>query len=130
MMPPMRIIIFTTGAIIAFLGMLTFRQTTDPSILQGGLTLGGGFIICGLFSLRSPWHGYGGAAVLGLLGTSRTLSAITDLPSYLQSGTPADTLFRLAATALCLITSITALLTLLRERQRRQIEKLLSSDPG
>ncbi|MDP4896479.1 MAG: hypothetical protein NWR03_01730, partial [Akkermansiaceae bacterium] len=45
----------------------------DPAIgfLSGALTLGGGILICGLFTLKMPWHGIAGAGVLALLGLCR-----------------------------------------------------------
>ncbi|RYD46463.1 MAG: hypothetical protein EOP83_29640, partial [Verrucomicrobiaceae bacterium] len=69
----MRILIFIGGILIAALGFMVFQQTKDPTLLQGGLTLGGGLVICGFFSLRAKWHGITGAAVLALLLAARTV---------------------------------------------------------
>jgi hypothetical protein len=55
----MRIQIYTSGATILALGgaaMRLLEKQEALAFLQGALTLGGGIIICGLFSLRNQWH--------------------------------------------------------------------------
>ena len=112
----MRTVIFSAGLLIALLGLSAFQATKNPSLLQGGLTLGGGLIICGIFSLRAKWHGIVGAAVLALLGLLRTLPRIGDEPRA----------FHAVAAAACGIVLVAAVKTLLAERTRRSVEKLKS----
>ncbi|TAE77467.1 MAG: hypothetical protein EAZ65_07615 [Verrucomicrobia bacterium] len=114
----MRALIFTAGILLAVLGMLAFKTSGNPTLLQGGLTLGGGWIICGLFSLRSKWHGFIGAGLLAFLGGIRSLPA---LPKLAQDPTAA---FSAAAALLCTILLIAVVRCLLAERQRIAIERL------
>jgi hypothetical protein len=118
----MRALIFTAGLLLVGLGILAFRQTRDPMLLQGGLTLGGGWIICGLFSLRSRWHGFIGAGLLAFLGGIRAVPALTRL-----GGDPAAP-FTAAAGVLCAIVFIATLRALLAERRRIAIERLKAGD--
>jgi hypothetical protein len=111
-----RFVIFSAGLLIAALGLAAFRETKDPTLLQGGLTLGGGFVICGIFSVKAKWHGIVGAGVLALLGLVRTLPNL---------GAEPKTFHAVAATA-CGIVLAAAAKVLLAERTRRSVEKLRS----
>ena len=119
----MRILIFTAGAVIALLGFLSFKKPEDFPLLQGGLTLGGGLIICGLFSIRSKWHGIGGAAILAFLGFVRTIPA-----AWTTTEDTASRSFELIVAGLCLVVFFSALRSLKAERQRLSIEKLKAGD--
>jgi hypothetical protein len=119
----MRALIFIAGFLLCGLGALAFRNSGDPSLLQGGMTLGGGWIICGLFSLRAKWHGYIGAGILAFLGGLRSLPSLAGL----SSGDPAAP-FSVAAGVLCLIVFVAAARTLLAERRRQSIEALKAGD--
>ncbi len=69
-----RIPIFVSAALIlgiGFLGLSLLGKDLGIPVFLGSATLGGGLLICALFSLKMPWHGYIGAAVLALLGLSR-----------------------------------------------------------
>ena len=69
-----RILIFISAALIlgiGFLGLSLLGKDLGVPVFLGSATLGGGLLICALFSLKMPWHGYIGAAVLSLLGLSR-----------------------------------------------------------
>ena len=112
----MRIVIFLAGFLLAALGFVVFRQTNDPSLLQGGLTLGGGFIICGIFSLKAKWHGIVGAGVLALLGAVRAAPNVNSEPRF----------FHTSAAVICAVVLAAAVRSLLAERTRRSIEKLKS----
>ena len=112
----MRILIFIGGILIAALGFLVFQQTKDPTLLQGGLTLGGGLIICGVFSLRAKWHGIIGAGVLALLGAVRAVPKLGAEPRWFYG----------AAAVICVIVLISAARCLLAERTRLAVEKLKS----
>ncbi|MCW1886656.1 hypothetical protein OKA04_18095 [Luteolibacter flavescens] len=114
----MRILIFTGGILIALLGLAVFQQTKDPVLLQGGLTLGGGFVICGIFSLRSKWHGITGAGVLALLGAARSLPKLGSEPQWYYAG----------AAAVCCVLMITVVRALLTERTRQAVEKLKTGE--
>lgn len=114
----MRTLIFIAGFLLAGLGVLAFRQTRDPMLLQGGLTLGGGWIICGLFSLRSRWHGEIGAGLLAFLGGIRAVPAFTRL-----AVDPAA-IFTALAGLLCVIIFAATLRDLLAERRRLAIERM------
>ena len=121
----MRALIFIAGFLLAALGALAFSNSGDPSLLQGGLTLGGGWIICGLFSLRAKWHGFIGAGMLAFLGGLRALPALTKL----SSGDPAAP-FSVAAGVLCVVVFVAAARTLMAERRRQSIEALKAGDDG
>ena len=116
----MRALIFIAGFLLAGLGFLAFQQTKDPSTLQGGLTLGGGLVICGIFSIKSKWHGFVGAAVLAFLGAMRTVPSLASL----AGGADADTAFKASAGVICLIVFIVIMRALLAERRRKSIEDL------
>jgi len=111
-----RILIFIGGILIAALGFMVFHQTKDPTLLQGGLTLGGGLIICGIFSIKAKWHGITGAGILALLGAARTLPKLGAEPRW----------FHAAAAAICVIVLVAAARCLLAERTRRSVENLKS----
>ena len=112
----MRILIFIAGTLIAALGFFVFQQTKDPTLLQGGLTLGGGLIICGFFSVKAKWHGITGAGMLALLGAVRTVPKLGAEPRWFYG----------ASAVICVIVLISAARCLLAERTRRAVEKLKS----
>lgn len=119
----MRALIFIAGFVLCALGVLAFRRSGDPVVLQGGLTLGGGWIICGLFSLRAKWHGYVGAGLLAFLGAVRSLPALTKL----AGGDPAAP-FTVAAGFLCVVVLTAAARALLAERRRQSVKELEAGD--
>lgn len=103
---------------MAALGFLAFHGSKDPLLLQGGLTLGGGFIICGIFALRAKWHGIAGAGVLAFLGFLRTV------PAVVSGDKGPSTPFMLAAGAICVTVLISVVRVLRAERRRASIERL------
>ena len=123
----MRIQIYTSGATILALGgaaMRLLEKQEALAFLQGALTLGGGIIICGLFSLRNQWHGIIGAGVLALLGTARGFGNIPDLLKLAQGDHhrgPAPVM-ELGVTLICLVLLLRVLRALRRERTRRMLE--------
>lgn len=124
----MRFQMFFSGAAILALGaegMRVLERQEAFAFLQGALTLGGGFIICGLFSLKMRWHGIIGAGVLALLGTARGLGNIPDLAEFLggerQRG--AAPIMELGVTLTCLFLLLRVLGSLHRERVRRMLEE-------
>ena len=113
----MRPLIFIAGIITLALGFISHAQLEDPTLLQGALTLGGGWIICGLFSIYSKLHGFIGAAVLALLAAGRSLIEIPKHHApeiyYLA------TVFMIATVILIKITRF-----LLAERAKKQLAAL------
>jgi hypothetical protein len=120
----MRILIFLGGLAVGLLGFLFFKKPDDFPILQGGLTVGGGLIICGLFSLRSKWHGIAGAGILSFLGVMRAVPALW---SGFREGVPSAR-FEAFAGAVCLIVFIAAVRALLAERTRLAVERLKAGE--
>ena len=124
----MRIGIFSSGAAIVILGLAGMRlleKDEAMAFLQGALTLGGGMIICGLFSLKMRWHGIIGAGVLALLGTARGLGNVPDFVKFAagdQPRGPAPAL-ELVVTAICLGLLLRVIRALQRERTRRMLER-------
>lgn len=120
----MRIQILVTGLLMLGLGAVSMAQLDEEiglQILQGSLLLGGGLIICGLFSLRMRWHGIAGAGVLGLLGAARGLA---NLPGFFQwlNGDQSRgfaPVIELAFTLLCAVLMFRVMRALQRERTRR-----------
>jgi hypothetical protein len=127
----MRILIFISGLLINLIGWQAFRICHDPSLLLGGLTLGGGLIICGLFSIRSPFHGWVGAGVLALLGFFRSVSAVADLPQMLKGGQKQpDVVFRLGVALICLVLIIRVYRALKAEQAKKQLAELERGNPS
>lgn len=120
----MRTLLFTAGLLACGIGFAALKLIGDPALLQGGLTLGGAWVICSLFSLYSKWHGIIGGGILALLGAGRNLSA----PSRLADDPTGAPLFQCFALALCLIVLIATLRVLLAERTRRQLASMMDDD--
>jgi hypothetical protein len=124
----MRIRIFFSGAAIIALGLVSGRLLDEDAasgFLHGSLTLGGGLLICGLFSLKMRWHGVIGAGVLALLGAARGLGNLPDLAAFVageRERGPAPVL-ELGVTAVCLALLPGVLVALYRERLRRMLEE-------
>jgi hypothetical protein len=119
-------IFLAAAAIIAlgFIGMNQLEKQAGMAFLLGTLTLGGGFLICGLFSLKMQWHGILGAGVLALLGIGRGIMNLPGISEFFSGVRP-----RGIAPALELATLIICIYLLLRiwkawskERTRRIIE--------
>ncbi|MGJ8632413.1 MAG: hypothetical protein ACSHX7_00695 [Luteolibacter sp.] len=116
--------IFTAGILILTLGILGASQLAkEPGLgfLQGALTLGGGFLICGFFSIKMPWHGVIGAGFLALIGFARGLLNLPDAFTYLtgdRSRAIAPAL-ELIVTIICLILMTRVWKTWQKERTRR-----------
>ena len=123
----MRFHVFFSGFSVLALGGLAM-QILDKNealpFLQDSLTLGGGIIICGLFSLKMKWHGIIGAGVLALLGAARGCGNIPDLVRFLtgERSRGAAPMLELGATAICLVLLLRVLGALRRERIRRMLD--------
>jgi hypothetical protein len=123
----MRFQIFFSGAAVIALGvaaMNVLERQAAAGFLNGALTLGGGLLICGLFSLKMKWHGIVGSGVLALLGAARGLGNFPDLALFLtgeRERGPAP-LLELGVTLLCLVLLMRVLAALYRERIRRMLD--------
>jgi hypothetical protein len=123
----MRFFVFVCGITIIAMGVATtFLMPKDmwPGFLRDALSLGGGLIICGLFSLKMPWHGLVGAGVLALLGGAVGLKSIPAVFRFTMGDHSNGSLpvFEFGVTAICLLLLMRVTRTLLRERQRRMLE--------
>lgn len=124
----MRFQIFFSGAMILILGVMGMQllaKNDALAFLQGALTLGGGMIICGLFSLKMQWHGIIGAGVLALLGAARGMSNVPDFVKLLggdHARGPAPAL-ELGVTLICSVLLLRVFRALQRERVRRMLEE-------
>lgn len=123
----MRFQIFYSGTMLLILGwaaMQILERNDALAFLQGALTLGGGIIICGLFSMKMQWHGIIGAGVLALLGAARGLANIPNFVKLLagESERGLAPAMELGVTVLCLVLLLRVLAVLQRERTRRMLE--------
>lgn len=124
----MRIYVFFSGLMVLALGgsaMWLLERDDALAFLQGGLTLGGGIIICGLFSLKSQWHGLMGAGVLAMLGAARGLANIPDLVKLFGGDRHrgAAPVMEFGVTLICLLLLLRVIGALRRERIRRMLEE-------
>jgi hypothetical protein len=123
-----RVSIFLSGAAIIAIGMVAVSQLERElgiPLLQGALTLGGGLIICGLFTFRMLWHGVMGAGLLALLGLGRGVLNFPDAVKYItgeraRGQTP---ILELAVTVTCAFLLMRILGAWKRERTRRLLEE-------
>ncbi len=128
-----RVYIFIIGLAIIATGIVgVSRLPKDPAmaLLVGCLTLGGGFIICGLFSIKMPWHGILGAGALALISFARGLFNLADAAKFLAGERPRgnEPLFELAITILSALLLIRVLAAWKKERLRRMLEVNTDSD--
>ena len=123
----MRIFVFVCGVTIVAMGVATTQLLSHDLSLgffQGALTLGGGIIISGLFSLKMPWHGLIGAGVLALLGAARGLGNIPGIVKFAMGDRARGSLpvFEFGVTVICLMLLMRIIRALQRERLRRMLE--------
>jgi hypothetical protein len=123
----MRFQIFFSGAAVLALGFAATRileKDAATGFLQGALTLGGGFLICGFFSLKMKWHGIIGGGVLGLLGAARGAGNLPDLVNFLAGDRERGSapLLEFGITLVCLMLLLRVLAGLHREKIRRMLE--------
>jgi len=120
----MRFHIFFAGLAIIALGFAAMQALDEPAcfdFLRGALILGGGWIICGLFSLRYRWHGIIGAGVLALLGASRGIQNLAALPRFWfgDRGRSPAPLLESAVALISILLLILVVRTLFAEKKRR-----------
>lgn len=124
----MRYLIFLSGLVILAMGgvaMSILSKTDGQGFLYGALQLGGGLLICGIFTIKMPWHGIMGAGVIALLGTGKGMGNIPGLVKFLGGNrehgvTP---LLELGVTLICFFLMLRVLAVLQRERVRRMLEQ-------
>jgi len=119
-----RILIVLAGLAILALGLVATRVLVKPAsfgFLTGALTLGGGLIICGLFSLRNCWHGIIGAGIVALLGACRGIENLAALPGFLLGDRVrgAAPLLESAVALICILLFIRIVRSLFAEKKRR-----------
>ena len=124
----MRIQIFATGIIMLGFGAMAMKQLEGREalgMLQGALLLGGGLIICGLFTIKMKWHGIVGAGVLALLGAARGLGNLPGLAKWFSGDQSRNIapFIELAYTILCISLLLRVIGALQRERTRRLLEQ-------
>lgn len=121
-----RFSIFFSGVavlLIGFLGQGQMERESGFAFVTGTMTLGGGFLICGVFSIKMLWHGVIGAGVLALLGAGRGLLNLGDLAKYFvgereRGGAPP---LEFAVLLVCVFLLMRVLHVLARERTRRML---------
>jgi len=123
----MRFYIFLSGATIGAMGvaaMSVLDYSQAIGFLQGALTLGGGILICGIFSIKMKWHGIIGAGVLALLGAARGVGNLPDMAKFIIGERPrgAAPVMEMGVTLICLLLLIRIIRALSQERLRRILE--------
>jgi hypothetical protein len=97
------------------------------SFLQGGLSLGGAFVICYFFARNNYWHGMIGSGVVALLGFCRSMVNAPQWFEWLNHPSPkppATPLLEMAVAAMCLWYLNKIVRLLLNERNRRLREEI------
>lgn len=120
----MRFHLFFCGLAIIALGLIANRALERPeslAFLTDALTLGGGILICGLFSFRMPWLGFTGAGVLALLGSARGLENLAALPKFWLGDRSRGVapVLESGAAIVCILLLVHVIRALFAERTRR-----------
>lgn len=123
----MRFYIFFSGLTILAMGGAALRlleKADSLGFLVGSVQLGGGIVICGLFSLKMQWHGIIGAGILALLGAARGLGNVPGLAKFLAGDRPhgSTPLLEVGVTLICLLLLVRIIRALFQERIRRMLE--------
>ncbi len=107
------------------LGLTKLDEANGMAFLLGSLTLGGGFLICGLFSLKMLWHGILGAGVLALLGLGRGFMNLPEIAQFISGERPRGNApaFELATAIICAYLLIRIWQAWSKERIRRRMEE-------
>lgn len=120
----MRPVLFIAGIVTLAIGFSADARLDDPNLLQGSLTLGGGWLICAAFTFYSVWHGIVGGGILALLAGARCAPALFTLSNPDRpAGVYQAIVFVISATVL-----IATIRTLIRERARRERERMLAEE--
>lgn len=123
----MRVYIVFCGLVIIATGiaaMSILAKQDSVGFLQGALTLGGGIVICGAFSVKMKWHGIIGAGILAMLGAARGVGNLPGLAKFLTGERPrgATPVLEVGVTLICLLLLLKIIRALSQERVRRMLE--------
>ena len=94
------------------------------SFLLGGLTLGGAFIICWIFSIKNYWHGIVGSGIVALLGFCRTMVNLPNWAEWISHPAPkppATPLLEMTVALLTFCYIILIVKALFAERMRKML---------
>jgi hypothetical protein len=124
----MRFHLFFCGLAIIALGGAAGRVLERPdsiAFITDALTLGGGIIICGLFSFRMPWIGFVGAGVLALLGAARGIENLAALPKFWLGDRSRGVapVLESGAAIICILLLVHVVRALFAERTRRMLSE-------
>lgn len=125
--PRMRFQIFFSGLTILAMGgvaLSVLAKADALGFLTGAMQLGGGIVICGLFSLKMRWHGVIGAGILALLGAARGLGNVPGLLKYASGDRPhgPTPLLETGVTLICVLLLVKIIRELHQERVRRMLQ--------
>ena len=123
----MRFYIFLCGLLILATGVVAMKilgKEDGQGVLYGAAQLGGGLIICGIFTIRMKWHGIIGAGIVALLGAARGLGNVPGMVKFLMGERPrgAAPLLEMGVTLISLLLLFKVLRVLSQERVRRMLE--------
>jgi hypothetical protein len=123
----MRITIFLSGLTILTTGVAALYLLNKPDalgFLVGAMQLGGGIVICGLFSLKMQWHGIIGAGILAMLGAARGLGNVPGFLKFLTGERPhgVTPVLEMGVTVICMFLLARIIQALFLERTRRMLE--------
>lgn len=123
----MRYYIFGCGAAIVAMGIASLSVLPKDyaiGFLQGALTLGGGILIGGFFSIRMQWHGIIAAGILALLGAARGVGNLPGLIDFIGGKQPrgATPILELGVTLISLLLLVKVIRFLQQERLRQMLE--------
>ena len=98
-------IFLSAAAIIGlgFFGIDQLEKAPAMAFLLASLTLGGGLLICGLFSLKMLWHGIIGAGALAFLGLCHSLMNLPEIAEFFlgKSSSGITPMLELATFVIC-----------------------------
>lgn len=123
----MRVYIFVCGLTVLATGAAAISILERPAsigFIQGALTLGGGILICGIFSIKMRWHGIIGAGVMATLGAARGIANFPDLAKFLTGDRPRGSapILEFGVTAISILLLVRVIRALALERTRRMLE--------
>ena len=114
-------------AVLCSMALSWQEKKAGLPLLLGGLSLGGAWLICLVFSLRDYWHGVIGAGAVALLTFTRALPQLRQLGDWLNSPPPRAApvaLIEVAIAGLAAIVFVIAAKAVMDERERRLIDSL------
>lgn len=124
----LRVLLIIGGIMICAMGVHAFVLTREGAILNAGMSLGGIFVICGLFSIKLPFHGLIAATVTAMIGLAGNLSAAADIAQALTAATPLSS--QATARAGFAAVSLILLIAALRGIQRFRVSHRLKQSHG